>query len=487
MWHAYLQELPSHHNSTFQNVIALDRLLTTRVPSVLTSREEIRVRVTDVKSGGSDTILCETSEALQRALASDDEGLRIISIYSSDSITPLKISPRLLANLLQRYHVHPSFLQVLLSFGSNVNVSEAGKSNLYVGGDEKNSYITYQINYVEEKKHQKHLTWSWRHTGVYHHHSRAQRGKAFDLFILLHPNDASVLERRIHNELQIARSMLVGLSGDSGHNNYISTALHSLALSSFSGNWQWYLRDLGRQFEKHNDLALTAVPEEATPLESYDMVSSLRDLNDSVLRAQVCCRGNLELVEKLKAATASGTLTTADDALKQIVMEYDAMGTELHGYLASCDELIPRIRNAIDLAGYTLSLHNQLDTAKIDRELRDLIGHLDMLQRDSVDDSAAVKIITFVSAVYLPGSFIVSLYGMNFFVFDTDARQIVIAHDFWIFIATWLPLTLATGLIYVLIVWFDAWWKRKPFRLFQRPVRATRVETDLGPQIITKG
>lgn len=240
------------------------------------------------------------------------------------------------------------------------------------------------------------------------------------------------------------------------------------------------------------------------------MVSSLRDLNDSVLRAQVCCRGNLELVEKLKAATASGTLTTAGGALKQIVMEYEAMGTELHGYLASCDELIPRIRNAIDLvcirknelplhnfrditetdkmqAGYTLSLHNQLDTAKIDRELRDLIGHLEMLQRDSVDDSAAVKIITFVSAVYLPGSFIVSLYGMNFFVFDTDARQIVIAHDFWIFIATWLPLTLATGLIYVLIVWFDAWWKRKPFRLFQRPVRATRVETDLGPQIITKG
>lgn len=80
MWHGYLQELPSHHNSTFLNVIALDKLLTTRVPSVLTSREEIRVRVTDVKSDGSDTILCETSEALQRALASDDEGSRIMYI-----------------------------------------------------------------------------------------------------------------------------------------------------------------------------------------------------------------------------------------------------------------------------------------------------------------------------------------------------------------------------------------------------------------------
>ncbi|PYI20671.1 hypothetical protein BO99DRAFT_456176 [Aspergillus violaceofuscus CBS 115571] len=487
VWQAYLEELPSHHTSSFLNAIALEKLLATRVPSVLTSKEKIRVRVTDVKKGGSDSILCETAEALQRALASDDEGLRIISIHSSDSITPLKISPRLLAYLLRRYHVHPSFLQVLLSFGSNVNVSEAGNSHVYLGGHEKNSYITYQINYVEEKHHRKTLTWSWRHTGVYHHHSRAKGGKAFDLFILLHPNDASVFERRIHSELQVAARILAGSSGNSEHNSYIPTALHSLALSSFTGNWRWYLRDLGRQFEKHNDLALTAAPEEATPLESYDMVSSLRDLNDSVLRAQVCCRGNLELVEKLKAATASGMLTTADDGLRQLMMEYDAKGTELHGYLASCDELIPRIRNAIDLAGYTLSLHNQLDTAKIDRELRDLISHLEMLQRDSVDDSAAVKIITFVSAVYLPGSFIVSLYGMNFFVFDTDARQIVIAHDFWIFIATWLPLTLATGLVYVLIVWFDAWWKRKPFRLFERPVRATRVEAGLKSHVITKG
>lgn len=63
---------------------------------------------------------------------------------------------------------------------------------------------------------------------------------------------------------------------------------------------------------------------------------------------------------------------------------------------------------------------------------------------------------------------------MNFFVFDQDARQIVIAKDFWIFLATWLPLTVITGLIYVLIVLFDAWWKGKPFRLFQRPNKGRR-------------
>ncbi|GLA78427.1 hypothetical protein AtubIFM55763_011157 [Aspergillus tubingensis] len=131
------------------------------------------------------------------------------------------------------------------------------------------------------------------------------------------------------------------------------------------------------------------------------------------------------------------------------------------------------------IAGYTLSLHNQLETARVDRELRDLTSSLKRLQEDNMNDSAAVKVITFVSAIYLPGSFIVSLYGMNFFVFDEDLRQIVIAKDFWVFLATWLPLTMVTGLIYVLIVWFDAWWKRKPFRFFQRPGKEDVSEPEM--------
>jgi hypothetical protein len=53
-----------------------------------------------------------------------------------------------------------------------------------------------------------------------------------------------------------------------------------------------------------------------------------------------------------------------------------------------------------------LTLHNQLEAAKIDRELRDLTDSLKRLTEDTVDDSATVKIVTFVSAVYLPGSFI---------------------------------------------------------------------------------
>ena len=41
---------------------------------------------------------------------------------------------------------------------------------------------------------------------------------------------------------------------------------------------------------------------------------------------------------------------------------------------------------------------------------------------------------------------------MNLFVFNQDTKRIVIAKDFWIYIATWLPLTLLTFVGYQLVV-----------------------------------
>ena len=45
-----------------------------------------------------------------------------------------------------------------------------------------------------------------------------------------------------------------------------------------------------------------------------------------------------------------------------------------------------------------------------------------------------------------------SLYGMNFFAFNQRTARLVIAEDFWIYVATWLPLTTLTFLGYVIMV-----------------------------------
>lgn len=47
-----------------------------------------------------------------------------------------------------------------------------------------------------------------------------------------------------------------------------------------------------------------------------------------------------------------------------------------------------------------------METAKVEKELRDLTEGLKNLTESTVDDSATVRIITLVSAFYLPGSFV---------------------------------------------------------------------------------
>ena len=77
--------------------------------------------------------------------------------------------------------------------------------------------------------------------------------------------------------------------------------------------------------------------------------------------------------------------------------------------------------------GYTLTLNNQVEATQINKQLKSLAQEtvagnqqlqklaedtvivteeLRKLTEDTVDDSATVKVITLLSALYLPGSFI---------------------------------------------------------------------------------
>ena len=47
-----------------------------------------------------------------------------------------------------------------------------------------------------------------------------------------------------------------------------------------------------------------------------------------------------------------------------------------------------------------------METAKVDKALKDITQELRDYTKDTVDDSAIVKIITLVSTFYLPGSFV---------------------------------------------------------------------------------
>lgn len=118
-------------------------------------------------------------------------------------------------------------------------------------GNTRRVDVSYQLNYVE-KTGRRLIPWSWRHTGVYHHRRQpSQNEKGYDFFILLHPNEDSISDKRILNGLGIFEDSRLqpGLGPNEARDQ--SILVHSLVLSSFICNWRWYLQHLGDRFEKY--------------------------------------------------------------------------------------------------------------------------------------------------------------------------------------------------------------------------------------------
>ncbi|KAF2139634.1 uncharacterized protein K452DRAFT_63428 [Aplosporella prunicola CBS 121167] len=69
------------------------------------------------------------------------------------------------------------------------------------------------------------------------------------------------------------------------------------------------------------------------------------------------------------------------------------------------------------------------------------------LAEDAKSDSSAMRIIAVVSAIFLPGTFVSSLFGMNFFALSNTAQsRLIMSDDFWLYWVVTIPVTSMTCL-----------------------------------------
>lgn len=148
--------------------------------------------------------------------------------------------------LLHHYQVDPNFLRVIFSFGEEPHVAESSSCFLSIRSepDSLETEISYQLNYVEENHRMGHDPWSFRHTGVYHRHT-----SDFDLFILLHPTEDSILEAHLLSMLGVSLIEILTKPPVSAKIVDDPYRLHSLVMCSFLDNWRWYFRYLGENFK----------------------------------------------------------------------------------------------------------------------------------------------------------------------------------------------------------------------------------------------
>jgi hypothetical protein len=146
--------------------------------------------------------------------------------------------------------------------------------------------LSYQYKYVEKNNRRQGNPWSIRQTGVYHSYSASSDS---NLFILLHPNEESRLQKRVEATLTTPSAMIPL------HQSPLK--LHLLVLSTYFSNWRWYLQDLGDVFSKMEDKAMTIdIRERAHYDLSFDTLQNLRHLEEKVIPLGALFRATLEIV-----------------------------------------------------------------------------------------------------------------------------------------------------------------------------------------------
>ncbi|KAG0160511.1 hypothetical protein PDIDSM_8041 [Penicillium digitatum] len=123
---------------------------------------------------------------------------------------------------------------------------------------------------------------------------------------------------------------------------------------------------------------------------------------------------------------------------KDIQRQFYFAGKSLRSTKLRCISLSERLQNEINLAFNIVSQR--------DNEIS-----LQMAQH-SLTDNTMMKTVAIVSMIYLPGTFVSGLFGMNFF--DFDRESIGVSHDIWIYWLVTVSLTLAT--IFVWLLWLNS-------------------------------
>jgi hypothetical protein len=141
-----------------------------------------------------------------------------------------------MGKILTHHNVDPQFLDLLMSFATGTKESEVGLGRMVLKHHSNGSLeMQYRLSYVEEVQG----GFATRQTGIFHRFVPNGPG---NLWIFLNPRTQSTLQIRLEN---VVRQPEIGRNSFEGWE-----MIHLLVLSSYLGDWRWYLKSLSVEIER---------------------------------------------------------------------------------------------------------------------------------------------------------------------------------------------------------------------------------------------
>ncbi|KAF7596890.1 hypothetical protein BBP40_011935 [Aspergillus hancockii] len=372
---------------------------------------------------------------------------RIVSICSQNSMRPLGITEQAMRKLINLYGINATFLDLVVSFGDKPQSSDAGYGGMTVRHRDDGSYdLQYLFAYAEDYTSQGKVSWTIRQSCIFHRYNPAGTG---DLWIFLHAKPRSKMQQQIEAEVT---THTAGVP-----KTWFS--MHLRALSAYMGNWRWCIRSLGEEIEKTVDIALTLDLSRAeNDKDGLIRLLTPQYLGDKLLPLSSRLHVALSTIRKLEELNTlfqtKGFVT--EDESQRAADEMAYYATNLEGCLKSVEVLEGKVKGISDLLAVALDLKGQTVANEINTKMVDLTI-------EGFDDNATVRVVTLVTLIYLPASFVSTLLGMNLFDFEgPNGEGFRMSDQFWIFVAIAVPLTLLTlGSWYIFTQWHLRMRKKK--------------------------
>lgn len=253
-----------------------------------------------------------------------------------------------------------------------------------------------------------------RQSSVYH-----ARTSESDFWILLHPHPATMLEQRL---ISFSRSRQPALRHFSD-----PMTIHGTIITAITTNWHIYTQHLANECsgKANHTFTMESLDEKSTTSSSlprnFDLgfheLQQMRDLEDVIMSIPIVLNATVTLiseaeravassmtVEKVSRAGESGGVegmrrSEEEEEEEKHLNFFKAQKAILEDIVSVVGVLQGRIRGLRGFMADTLDLRNQYQAARTNDYLLKLI-------REGVEESGAVRVVTIVTLIYLPATFI---------------------------------------------------------------------------------
>ncbi|KAI1344880.1 hypothetical protein F5Y15DRAFT_363995 [Xylariaceae sp. FL0016] len=372
-----------------------------------------------------DFILC--TEVPQTIRVNDIDGLKIHmgnSVYRARMIVisqpfswgRLRISRAMFECFVALSEAMQEVWEIVYCFGSRSSDLEQAYSPCAWKQRKGKLEMSYVFKYPEKKLHDGEELWVIRQTGVFQQFDTISR-KATWLLVLPNPK-AYPTEK--------AEQVMI----ESQHPLHP----HSCFLLEHIPKWRWYIFRFEKEFQDLAEEILNVEIERQLDFsETYKHISGLRFIETNISPLIPIFAAQKQVVRHLRSS--NNELSMRGDIDKDQSRDFNAslddVAARLSSFEMNAEFLLSRIKSTTQMASDTITLKSQNATEHVSKYM--------------LKDSTAMRVITLVTLVFLPATFVAGFFGMGFFTTDNDAGGAwVVTPYIWVYFVIAIPLTAIT-------------------------------------------